>query len=141
MAVELRWSASDVLEVDGVRFLVTQDPQRMYDEPPAECQFILLKDQTILDGLQQATAGTTVARVMEFGIFKGGSVALNHKLFRPEKLVAAELSQEPPAALARYIGAANLDAVIKPYYGVDQGTERPSSSCWSANSRSATLTW
>ncbi len=57
---------------------------------------------------------------MEIGIFKGGSIALFHELFQPERLVAIDLSQERVAALDEYVASHRLARVVKPYYGVDQ---------------------
>ena len=59
-------------------------------------------------------------RVLEFGVYMGGSTVLIHEIAEPEKLVAIELTAAPPAALEEYIVERGLDAVVRPYYGVDQ---------------------
>ncbi len=113
MTAELRWLGQDVLEIEDVRFLVTEDPQRMYEYQSSEREFVLLKDRSIIEALQQATADMLIRRILEFGIFKGGSALLNHKLFRPEKLVAGDRRMGPEAeALGRYIASAAADNTV-----------------------------
>jgi hypothetical protein len=122
MVAELRWLGQDVLEIEDVRFLVTEDPQRMYEYQSSEREFVLLKDRSIIEALLGATADMSIRRILEFGIFKGGSVVLNQKLFRPEKLVAVDLGKGPEAeALDRYIAGAGLGDVLRTQYGLDQG--------------------
>jgi predicted O-methyltransferase YrrM len=60
-------------------------------------------------------------RIVELGVYKGGSTALLSELTEPEKLVALELSQEPVPILTQYIEDRRLTDVISPHYGVDQG--------------------
>jgi len=40
-----------------------------------------------------------IDRILDVGIFKGGSTALYAKLFKPSRLVAIEYTAEPVAAL------------------------------------------
>jgi predicted O-methyltransferase YrrM len=59
-------------------------------------------------------------RVVEVGIYKGGSTAMLHALTEAEKIVAIELSEQPVEVLERYIDDRSLRASVRPYYGVDQ---------------------
>jgi predicted O-methyltransferase YrrM len=125
----MRWIDPHTLDVDGVRFLVSHEPERLKSseasEPaePGEPSFILLKDQTGLSHFQELTATTSIKRILEVGIFQGGSAVLYHKLFQPEKLVAVEYAPEPIESLGAYIAASQLGDVVKPYYGVDQADQ------------------
>ncbi len=58
--------------------------------------------------------------IVELGIYRGGSTALLHALFQPQRLVAIELASEPAAALSAYIRRHGLDEVIHPHYGINQ---------------------
>lgn len=58
--------------------------------------------------------------IVELGIFRGGSTALLEALFRPQRLVAIELSPEPAAALSGHIRRRGLDEIIRPHYGINQ---------------------
>ena len=60
-------------------------------------------------------------RIVELGVYKGGSTALLNELAEPEKLVALELSKDPVPILSQYIEERGLTDVIRPHYGVDQG--------------------
>jgi len=59
-------------------------------------------------------------RIVELGVYKGGSTALLSELAEPEKLVALELSEEPVPILSRYVEERGLTDVVRPHYGVDQ---------------------
>lgn len=59
-------------------------------------------------------------RIVEVGIYRGGSTALLHALFQPERLVAIELTAKPAEALSTYIETRRLQSVLRPRYGVDQ---------------------
>ena len=56
-------------------------------------------------------------RVMDVGIFQGGSLVLFDKLFRPEKLVGLDVRRQPIEALDNY---ARSRSHIKIYYGRSQ---------------------
>lgn len=59
-------------------------------------------------------------RIVELGVYKGGSTVLLSELAEPEKLVTIELSEEPVPILSRYIEDRGLTDVVRPHYGVDQ---------------------
>ena len=87
-------------------------------------QFVLQKPRPLIERYLQMLDDVSPERVLEFGIFKGGSVALLAAFARPAKYVAIELG-EPVAALDEWIRRRNLGEQIKVYYGVSQDdTER-----------------
>jgi hypothetical protein len=61
------------------------------------------------------------SRIVELGIFRGGSAALLAAAARPVKLSAIELETEPVQALERFIEDRDLASVLMQHYGVDQG--------------------
>jgi predicted O-methyltransferase YrrM len=58
--------------------------------------------------------------IVELGVYRGGSTALLHALFQPERLIAIELTAQPAEALSTYISNRRLQSVLRPHYGVDQ---------------------
>jgi predicted O-methyltransferase YrrM len=58
--------------------------------------------------------------LIELGIERGGSTALLHALFSPDRLVAIEIEPEPVPELMDYIENHSLSSVVRPYFGVDQ---------------------
>ena len=58
--------------------------------------------------------------IFELGIAGGGSTALISLLAEPRKLVACELNAEPVAGLTSFIEAQGAEAIVRPFYGVDQ---------------------
>jgi predicted O-methyltransferase YrrM len=59
-------------------------------------------------------------RIVELGVYKGGSTALLSELTDPEKIVAFELSAQPVEVLTAYVAERGRSDTIRPYYGVNQ---------------------
>ncbi len=60
-------------------------------------------------------------RVIELGIFDGGSTAFWYELFRPQKHVALDVQDQTHTAyFSRYIESRKLDGQIKTYWKTDQ---------------------
>jgi len=59
-------------------------------------------------------------RIVELGVYKGGSTALLSELVGPEKLVSIEFTPTPVELLDGYIEERGLGDVVRPFYGVDQ---------------------
>jgi predicted O-methyltransferase YrrM len=59
-------------------------------------------------------------RIIELGVYKGGSTVLLNELADPEKLVAIDVAPGPVPLLAGYIDERGLGTVVRPYFGVDQ---------------------
>jgi hypothetical protein len=116
-ASPLCWRGERELVFPGVTFDLDWTPEVAARSSTAE-RFVVVKSREMIEFYARHFAGAQ--RVLEVGIFKGGSVALFHRLFRPTKLVAIELSSEPVAALAEYVARHGVSDVIRPYYGVDQ---------------------
>jgi SAM-dependent methyltransferase len=83
-------------------------------------QFILVKSRHMIDWYERQFAQDPPRRVLEVGIFKGGSVALFAGLWQPEQLLAVDIVTEPVAALDEFVRASGLGDRVKARYGVDQ---------------------
>jgi predicted O-methyltransferase YrrM len=80
----------------------------------------IVKDERMVASYRQLFAGYPEPRVVELGIYQGGSVALIALLAKPRKLVAFELDQPPVEALLELVRERGLGDVVRPYFGVDQ---------------------
>jgi predicted O-methyltransferase YrrM len=61
------------------------------------------------------------ANVVELGIYDGGGTAFLALLFRPERLVAVDLSPDRVPALDAFVDQRALGDRVRAYFGVDQG--------------------
>jgi predicted O-methyltransferase YrrM len=59
-------------------------------------------------------------RIVELGVYKGGSTVLLSELSKPQKLVALELSTEPVPVLTDYLNEDQRRHTVRPYLGVNQ---------------------
>ena len=60
-------------------------------------------------------------RVVELGIYEGGSTAFLAQLLRPSSLVAIDIATERAPALDRFIAEHELGESVRPLYNIDQG--------------------
>jgi predicted O-methyltransferase YrrM len=63
-------------------------------------------------------------RVVELGLYRGGSAAMMCELGGLERLVAVELSPTRNKTLDGYVEQRGLHDVLRPYYGVDQADRK-----------------
>jgi predicted O-methyltransferase YrrM len=116
-----RWLSDDVLDVGGTEFLITSDVARYMEIESTPDRFVVAKQTWMVDRLMAIIAQLRAERIVDLGIFKGGSVALAAALTHPQRLTAIELEPEPVPALEQFIAARGLSGVVRTHYGVDQG--------------------
>jgi methyltransferase family protein len=117
------WTDDDsCLRLGNVTFRV-EPTDRLDDESSTSDDFILRKSRALVEGYLSLAAEKNIAKILEIGIFKGGSVVFQELINRPHKIVAVELLQ-PCDALTEYIASAGKSEIIKPYYGVNQADRR-----------------
>jgi len=117
---EPEWVDENLMRVDGVEFFVTTELDALHAHQSARNHFLLGKNRQMVDDVLALRAHERVERILDVGIFKGGSAVLYAKLFRPAKLVAIEYAAEPVAALAQFIDDNALGDRLIPVYGIDQ---------------------
>jgi predicted O-methyltransferase YrrM len=115
------WLTDELLVVDGTEFVVTPDPDRYLNDQSAARRFLVAKNASMVQRLEATIAELAPARIVELGIFKGGSAALLASLARPTKLTAVDLEAEPVQSLEEFIAESGLTDVVATHYGVDQG--------------------
>jgi predicted O-methyltransferase YrrM len=116
----LTWQSAQDLVVDGIHFFATMDPDEYLRRESTVRELVLPKSREMVENLARSMADADVHRVVDIGIFKGGSTALIATLFRPRCLTALELGPEPVSALTDFIRLHRLEDVVRPRYGFDQ---------------------
>jgi predicted O-methyltransferase YrrM len=112
----IEWRADDQLWIDGTEFrVVPVGRQRSTAD-----RFLLLKNRQMVDAYVDLTASLAPRRIVELGIFEGGSTALLELLCRPDRLVAFELSADRVPALDQFLAARGAEDRVRPYYGTSQ---------------------
>ena len=116
----LEWTSEHVLRIDEVEFYTTVDLEDLHAHESRANHFLLGKTRPMIDAVLALRDTESIRRILDVGIFKGGSAALYVKLFAPEKLVAVEYMPKPVEALARFIADNDLVSRLIPYYGTNQ---------------------
>jgi len=116
----LEWTSERLLRIDGVEFYLTVDLDDLHAHESRTNHFLLGKTRPMVDAVLNLRETESIRRILDVGIFKGGSAALYMKVFAPEKLVAVEYMPQPVEALARFIADNDLASRLIPYYGTDQ---------------------
>ncbi len=106
--------------MNGVDFRLICDINELHAAESTDDNFVLGKSRGMVEDMLALAKQRPVARILDMGIFKGGSVALYDSIFRPNKLVAIEFLDKPYTALAGYIHARGRGDAVLPYYGVNQ---------------------
>ena len=87
-------------------------------------RFVLLKTREGIDRYVDVIRTLEPRRIVELGIFRGGSTALLMDLAQPETLVAIECERERVAALDTYLERSGFHDRCHTCYGVDQADRR-----------------
>ncbi len=114
------WLDEKHFVVDGVRFFATITPSEYHSLKSTDEEFLIVKTRAMIEREIDGVDRARVRRILDIGIWQGGSVALYDRVFRPEKLVAVEYNPKPVEALARYVSRFGRREV-RPYYGINQG--------------------
>jgi hypothetical protein len=120
---------SDRLLLDGVTFLLQKHFQPRLDAPVGDDVFVLYKDKGLLDdyaNVWPVNPSFQPKRIVELGIWAGGSIVLWDKLLTPDRLLAIDKTKPECTGghaekLSRYIRERGLTDRIKVYWETDQG--------------------
>lgn len=83
-------------------------------------RFCVRKPREVVLRYERLLARLTPRRIVEVGVYEGGSTALLVQLASPEKLVAIDIEPSPNAALEEFIDAGDLRDSVSVHWGVDQ---------------------
>jgi hypothetical protein len=116
----LEWTGDHLLRIEDVEFYLTVGLDDLHAHESRRNHFLLGKTRPMIDAVLALRDTENIGRILDIGIFKGGSAALYMKLFAPEKLVAIEYMPQPVEPLAQFIADNDLASRLIPYYGTDQ---------------------
>jgi predicted O-methyltransferase YrrM len=115
---ERDWEGEE-LTVDGVTFVCR--PDRRFES--TERHFDLIKRPDLVEHHLALLRELEPRRIVELGVFQGGSVALTALVAEPEVLVAFELSEKRIGALDALLAERGLGDRVHVHHGVDQADE------------------
>ena len=114
----LPWDGPDRLVFDGVavEFCV---PPALYERESEDRRFVLGKSPAMLRSLLHELDGRVPRRIVDIGVYKGGSVVLFNEVFRPDTLLGLEIDPRELQPLERYLSARGGGRVVWAR-GIDQ---------------------
>lgn len=118
------WEDRQTLRVNDVRFNVTSDDHALRTFESTKDYFLLGKTREMIEWIAELGRCNRFDKILDVGIFKGGSVVLYDQLFRPSRIVALEYWPDPVPALTEYIAKNQREMAIRTCYGTDQ-SDRP----------------
>lgn len=115
------WNEDDTeLTVDGVVFTAKPFAPRV----SSPNRFTLLKTRPMVEGYLSLGERLNPQRIVELGIFAGGSTAMLELIFQPETLVAVEKHPDRLPALDQFVADRGAQDRIHTHFAVDQA-DRP----------------
>src|SRR4051794_6184615 len=113
----LQWTGDDDFAIDGVAYRASE---YLNDGIGAENERIrLLKSREMIETYEDLLREVEPKRILELGIYDGGSTLFLAQLARPQQLAALDLKRRPRAQLEQLLAAQGLDRVVSLYSGVD----------------------
>ena len=113
------WHDDEHLTVGDTKFLVTGDTDTWKTAETDSERFFLMKDRWDVQAVSKYLP-EPVPKMIEFGIFKGGSIALYEQLYSPERLVGVDVDTERVKPLDRWLEKRQATDRVRLYYGTDQ---------------------
>ncbi len=113
MDSRLRWTSDENFTLDDVAYASlarNSEPGRL----------TIYKPRHAIEQYEALVQATRPRRILEMGIFGGGSTALLAQLASPTKLVALDIREARVAVLDAFIRDHDLGDVVSVYFGVDQ---------------------
>jgi SAM-dependent methyltransferase len=117
---ELIWHDEHHLQIGATNFFLTLDWETSDTTESTPETFLLIKSQPLVETIFQHLP-ERIDNMIEFGIFKGGSIAFYEELFSPKRLVGVDIKPDRVAALDRYLERRCATDRVRLYYGTDQG--------------------
>jgi predicted O-methyltransferase YrrM len=112
----LNWIDDVCFEMNGYKITLDYAHGGSRRESTAH-DFTMMKDRHFLDEYV-ALQGQNIKRILEIGVYQGGSFVFLDQLLKPEKISAVELSTVPLPALDQYVRE-NIDRA-RVHYGTSQ---------------------
>jgi predicted O-methyltransferase YrrM len=114
----LEWLGPQLFEVGGVRFRLALPEQKIPTAEEREA-FVILKDAQYIADYIRLFSNERLCRVMEFGIYVGGSAIFMQKLWRIDKIVGIDICPQRRKVVEQ-VAALGLSEHIRLHFEVDQ---------------------
>jgi predicted O-methyltransferase YrrM len=115
----LSWEP-DGLHIEGTRFLVSDNAEEYLANESSLDGIVVAKSREMVEDLLASVADGRTDRIVDVGIYKGGSTALLAAALRPLRLTAFDVAPEPVEVLEDFVAAHDWAEVVHSHYGVDQ---------------------
>lgn len=112
----LAWRDDETFDVAGVTFRASHIDR--FRTPSG--RFWLVKTPRMVERYRELLSSLRPERILELGIYQGGSAAFFALLCQPERLVAVDISDDPVVGLERFIGERGLRDRVRTHYSLDQ---------------------
>lgn len=112
----LEWQDDNHLRIGSMAFTLTSTDYSLQSTPD---HFVMLKGRQMLSAYADILGASTPRKMLEIGLFQGGSTVFFDLALRPDLLVTVDLHHNAPV-LENYITAHRRQDVIKIEYGVEQ---------------------
>jgi predicted O-methyltransferase YrrM len=116
------WFGPKSIKLDGEQFRLEVNANPLVDMRSGPDGWVLGKDDQMVERFLQRNANRLDRqRIVDLGIFQGGSAVFEYLVCKPERLVAFELRDARVEVLDEFIERYGLQDVLRLHYGVDQG--------------------
>jgi hypothetical protein len=117
---KLIWHDAQHLQIGTTNFFLTLDGETADTTKSTPESFLLVKSRSCVETILRHIP-ERIDNMIEFGIFKGGSIAFYEELFSPKRLVGVDITPNRVAALDEYLERHSATDRVRLYYGIDQG--------------------
>ncbi|WP_244500337.1 hypothetical protein [Methyloceanibacter methanicus] len=118
--MQVNWIDDHRFEIGAYRFTIDVTPgarRRL----STDNDFTLVKTPHFLAMYDSLEPRLTGKKILELGLFEGGSLVFFDQRFQPEKIVGIDIRKEPIAPLERYV--AGRGGVVETHYATSQDDE------------------
>lgn len=109
-------SSEDEFEIDGIAYACRPIHDRFESTPE---RFCLRKPAKLARRLERLVRSSGAKRIVELGLFEGGSAGFIAQATNPERIVGFDLSPSQ-GALEQMLEARGLSETVRPHWQVDQ---------------------
>lgn len=119
----IEWTSKRSFKLKGYDFDVPVgfEDFLVSDDPTVDVFYMAKTPDIIRRYINLLKQAPAPQKILELGVFRGGSVAFLQLAANPERLLALELSNERLPILDKFTATEKLQASLRVEYGVDQG--------------------
>jgi hypothetical protein len=115
-AVAPGWGDDETFDIAGVEFRASL----VNRFASSSSKFLLVKPRHMIERYREVLASLQPKRILELGIYQGGSAAFFTLLCQPQRLVAVDIKVDPTVGLERFIDERGLRDRLSTHYSFDQ---------------------